>query len=79
MDIAGDLKFHDVNGDGKISADDRTTIGNPTQKFIYGFSVRLILKALIFQPISREFQGTRFLGTGATALAMPLLITGLSG
>lgn len=39
-DVApGDLKFKDVNGDGKIDADDRTVIGNPTPDFTYGFSL----------------------------------------
>ena len=50
----GDLKFHDVNGDGKISADDRTVIGNPTPKFIYGFSIALDFKGFDF---SADFQG----------------------
>lgn len=39
-DVApGDFKYRDVNGDGKISPDDRTIIGNPTPDFTYGFSV----------------------------------------
>lgn len=37
----GDLKFKDVNGDGIITADDRTYIGNPTPDFTYGFSANL--------------------------------------
>ena len=28
----GDLKFADVNGDGEITPEDRTMIGNPTPK-----------------------------------------------
>ena len=32
----GDFKFVDLNGDGIISAADRTIIGNPTPKFIFG-------------------------------------------
>lgn len=35
----GDLKFKDVNGDGKITDDDRTVIGNPTPDFTYGASL----------------------------------------
>lgn len=35
----GDLKFADVNGDGKITPEDRTMIGNPTPKVTYGFSL----------------------------------------
>ena len=42
----GDFKFKDVNGDGKISADDRTYIGNPTPDFTYGTSVSVTYKGL---------------------------------
>ena len=39
-DVApGDFKYRDVNGDGKITPDDRTIIGDPTPDFTYGFSV----------------------------------------
>src|ERR1051325_1671827 len=40
----GDFKFKDISGpdgkgpDGKITADDKTMIGNPTPKFTYGAS-----------------------------------------
>lgn len=46
----GDLKFADINGpdgkgpDGKITADDRTFIGNPTPDFTYGTSINLSYK-----------------------------------
>lgn len=42
----GDFKFKDVNGDGIISPDDRTVIGNPTPDFTYGGSVNLTYKGL---------------------------------
>ena len=42
----GDFKFKDVNGDGKITADDRTVIGNPTPKFTYGANINLNYKNL---------------------------------
>ena len=35
----GDLRFVDVNGDGKIDGKDRTNIGSPIPKFIFGFNV----------------------------------------
>lgn len=35
----GDLKYKDLNGDGKIDANDRQLIGNPTPDFIYGISL----------------------------------------
>jgi TonB-linked SusC/RagA family outer membrane protein len=40
----GDLKFKDINGDGKIDANDRTYIGNPTPDFTYGASITLNYK-----------------------------------
>lgn len=40
----GDFKFKDVNGDGKITPDDRTAIGNPTPDFTYGGSINLTYK-----------------------------------
>lgn len=48
----GDFKFKDINGpdgkgpDGKVTADDRTVIGNPTPKFTYGASVNVSYKGL---------------------------------
>ncbi len=34
----GDFKYKDINGDGVIDTKDRTMIGNPTPKFMYGLS-----------------------------------------
>ncbi len=35
----GDFRFADLNSDGKITADDRTFIGDPTPTWTYGFTV----------------------------------------
>ncbi|HXB42871.1 MAG TPA: TonB-dependent receptor [Puia sp.] len=40
----GDFKFKDVNKDGVIDANDRTYIGNPSPKFIYGATFNLNYK-----------------------------------
>lgn len=40
----GDLKFRDVNGDHKITDDDRTMIGNPTPNLMYGGSINVNYK-----------------------------------
>ena len=40
----GDLKFKDINGDGVITAEDRTVIGNPTPKFTYGTNINVNYK-----------------------------------
>lgn len=42
----GDFKYKDINGDGVISADDRSIIGNPTPDFTYGGTVNLNFKGL---------------------------------
>jgi TonB-linked SusC/RagA family outer membrane protein len=34
----GDVKYKDVNGDGKIDANDKTFIGNPHPEFTFGFT-----------------------------------------
>lgn len=40
----GDFKYKDVDGDGVITPDDRTVIGNPTPDFTYGVSTNLAYK-----------------------------------
>lgn len=42
---AGDFKFKDINGDGKIDANDRTVIGNYQPDFVYGFTNRFDYKS----------------------------------
>jgi len=41
----GDLRFVDINNDGRIDGLDRTYLGSPIPKFIYGFNVELQFKA----------------------------------
>jgi TonB-dependent starch-binding outer membrane protein SusC len=43
---AGQVKFIDLNGDGKITPLDRTIIGNPAPDFTYGFTNNLSYKNL---------------------------------
>jgi TonB-linked SusC/RagA family outer membrane protein len=42
----GDIKYRDVDGDGEITPDDRTVIGNPTPNFTYGGSITLNYKGI---------------------------------
>ncbi|NOU46562.1 MAG: TonB-dependent receptor [Bacteroidales bacterium] len=40
----GDFRYADLNNDGKIDADDRTFIGDPTPTWTYGFTVSASFK-----------------------------------
>jgi TonB-linked SusC/RagA family outer membrane protein len=51
---AGDLRFVDVNRDGKLDGLDRTYIGSPIPKFIFGFNAEVDYKGIDF---SFDFQG----------------------
>lgn len=50
----GDVKYADVNGDGKLDANDRTIIGNNQPKFIYAFTNSFSYKGI---DLSVAFQG----------------------
>ncbi|SEM53203.1 TonB-linked outer membrane protein, SusC/RagA family [bacterium A37T11] len=56
---AGDIKYHDVNGDGQITTRDRVPIGYPTSpEIVHGFGFSFGYKSLdvsaFFQGLSRE-------------------------
>ncbi len=50
----GDLRYKDLNGDGKIDGNDRTIIGSSIPDFIFGFSLNLAYKNV---SLSTDFQG----------------------
>ncbi|MHA8065751.1 SusC/RagA family TonB-linked outer membrane protein [Aquirufa sp. ROCK2-A2] len=54
---AGVFKFKDVNGDGKISAADKTIIGNPHPDFTYGLNVNLGYKNWDLTVFAQGVQG----------------------
>lgn len=45
---AGDLKFKDQNGDGKIDGNDRVVLGNTVPKFTYGMNLGFRFKGFDF-------------------------------
>lgn len=53
----GRFKFADVNGDGQVDDADRTFIGNPNPKFIYGINLGATWKDLDFSMILYGSQG----------------------
>ncbi|MCC8172220.1 MAG: TonB-dependent receptor [Parabacteroides sp.] len=50
----GDVRYKDINNDGKIDASDRTVIGNTIPKFLYGLSANAAYKGF---DLSVQFQG----------------------
>lgn len=51
----GDIRFKDLNGDGKVDFNkDRTIIGSPIPKFIFGFNAGVSYKGF---DLSADFQG----------------------
>jgi TonB-linked outer membrane protein, SusC/RagA family/TonB-dependent outer membrane receptor, SusC/RagA subfamily, signature region len=53
----GDAIFVDVNGDGLITSDDQTMIGNPHPKVIYGGNVNLSFKGFDFSLFLQGMSG----------------------
>jgi hypothetical protein len=49
--VPGDVRFVDVNDDGKLNEDDRTMIGNPTPDFTFGFNASLEYKNFDFSAL----------------------------
>ncbi|MGI4870904.1 MAG: SusC/RagA family TonB-linked outer membrane protein [Janthinobacterium lividum] len=50
----GELRYVDLNGDGKVTEADRTIIGNPNPKFLYSFNTSLRAKGF---DLSAQFYG----------------------
>ena len=57
----GDVKFADVNGDGKLTADDRTLIGNNQPDFIYGITNTFSFKGIDLNIVAQGVQGGQIL------------------
>lgn len=55
----GRFKYADVNGDGKVDADDRTYLGNPNPKLSYGLNIGLTYKNFDFSAFFYGVQGNK--------------------
>jgi TonB-dependent starch-binding outer membrane protein SusC len=53
----GDIRFKDLNGDGKIDDNDRTMIGNVIPNFTYGFNIDAFYKNFDFTLFLQGVQG----------------------
>ncbi len=56
---AGSFIYQDINGDGKIDANDRTAIGNPNPDFTYGVNINLSYKRFDFTMVLYGEQGNK--------------------
>lgn len=52
--LPGDIRFKDLNGDGRITAEDRTYLGSPLPKFVFGIPMSVTWKDLT---LNLFFQG----------------------
>lgn len=55
----GSFIYQDVNGDGKIDANDRTFIGNPNPNFTYGLNLNATYKRFDFTAVLYGSQGNK--------------------
>ena len=55
----GDIRFKDINGDGKISDLDRTFIGSPIPKFTYGLNNTVTWKGFDLNAFIQGSQGNK--------------------
>lgn len=61
----GDIRYNDLNEDGKIDINDYTQIGEPlTPQIIYGFTPRVSYKSLVLDLLFQGAAKTSFYGTG---------------
>ena len=56
--VPGDVRFVDVNGDGQITTDDRTNIGNGTPDWTFGFNANADWKGFDFNIFLQGVQGS---------------------
>jgi TonB-linked SusC/RagA family outer membrane protein len=59
----GRFKYKDVNGDGAITPDDRTFIGNPNPNFTYGLNLQFEYKGFDLSAFFYGSQGNKIINT----------------
>lgn len=69
LDDNGAIKFRDINGDKLITAADKTIIGNPNPKFIYGFNSTLSYRNFDLTLFLQGVQGNDIFNANVTSFA----------
>ncbi|MBC8154950.1 MAG: TonB-dependent receptor, partial [Bacteroidetes bacterium] len=57
--LPGDRRFKDLNGDGKITADDRTNLGNGLPKYLFGATLKADYKGFDFSVLLQGQAGNK--------------------
>jgi TonB-linked SusC/RagA family outer membrane protein len=73
--MPGDLIFDNVNGDTVLNDNDKTFIGNPNPKFVYGFSINMNWKGIDLSMLFNGVAGVQ-LYNGVKAYAQYLFSDG---
>ena len=74
---AGDVKYRDINGDGKIDANDNTYLGSATPRFTYGASLNLTYSGFDFKILLYGVQGAKAVNAEAFNLSKSSNFAGL--
>lgn len=59
--LPGDFIFKDLNGDGKVNADDQKILGNPIPKIVYGFNAGVNYKNFDLNVVVSGVSGLKIL------------------
>lgn len=57
--VPGDFRWKDVNGDGSITADDKTFLGSPLPKITFGFTLNMDYKGFDFMAFAQGAAGNK--------------------
>ena len=69
--VAGGMKLRDINGDGKISTDDRTILGNAQPKYTLGQNGSFGFHSLSFTYLLRANQGQKVANLNRQGMETP--------
>jgi hypothetical protein len=69
--VAGGMKLHDVNGDGKITTDDRVILGNGQPKYTFGQNGSFSYRAFTLNYLLRGVQGNQVVNLNRQGMETP--------